>query len=99
MSSSHMKNSNRKIDESLQGRLRDYPCGYLLPFDFYPNCNRHLFARNDAYALAKDFWAVSREFNDSIRHLIESETLDKFTDHGHGRTKESTYTACESERQ
>jgi hypothetical protein len=55
---------------ALPERLDDYLDGYFLSFDFYPVCERHLYAKNDAYALLQDFWAVGNDLNSAVQTLI-----------------------------
>ena len=43
--------------------LRDYLDGYVQSFDFYPVCTRHVFARNDAYALVVDFETIAEDLS------------------------------------
>jgi hypothetical protein len=53
-------------------KFRAYLDGYFLSFDFYPTCERHLFIRNDAYALWSDFMRVASEVSESSAKLISS---------------------------
>ena len=52
--------------------LRDYLDGYFLASDFYPACTRHLFARNDAYALWNDFLKVAEDLSVATNSMVGS---------------------------
>ncbi|MGO9173458.1 MAG: hypothetical protein ACLP7P_16055 [Rhodomicrobium sp.] len=57
---------------SVREKFEAYLEGYLMSFDFYPVCERHLFARNDIGAILQDFWAISADVNRGVQDLIES---------------------------
>jgi len=58
-----------------QEKFEAYLEGYTMSFDFYPVCERHLFAKNDAYAIWRDFLMVSSEINRGVQELIDSPVL------------------------
>jgi hypothetical protein len=66
---------------SLKEKLDAYLDGYMMSFDMYPVCERHLFIRNDAYALLKDFFAVGEDVNKSLQKLLEA-SAEEFSDMG-----------------
>ena len=47
----------------------DYLDGYFNSFDFYPTCTRHVFQRNDAFALWQDFLLVAGDLATSADRL------------------------------
>jgi hypothetical protein len=47
----------------------------------YPICERHLFNRNDAYSLLKDFFAVGEDLNTELRKLLKAPDQE-FSDTG-----------------
>jgi hypothetical protein len=47
----------------------DYLDGYFNSFDFYPTCTRHVFQRNDAFALWQDFLLVADDLATSADRL------------------------------
>jgi hypothetical protein len=53
-------------------KLKDYLDGYFMSFDYYPICERHIFARNDAYALLTDFSRVAMDISNSTSKLVSS---------------------------
>ena len=55
---------------SIKDKLGAYLDGYMMSFDMYPVCERHLFIRNDAYALLRDFFAVGEDMNKAARRLL-----------------------------
>lgn len=57
--------SNRKARKLFS----DYLDGYFNSFDFYPTCSRHLFQRNDAFALWQDFLLVAGDLATSADQL------------------------------
>ncbi len=66
------KSSPAKDPSTWEERFRDYLDGYFLSFDFYPVCERHLFVKNDAYALLRDFWAIGVDLNKATKEFIAS---------------------------
>lgn len=66
------KNTKLSDDRSPAEKFWDYLDGYLFGFDLYPVCERHLFVKNDAYAILQDFWAVGAALNNSTQELIKS---------------------------
>lgn len=58
--------------EDLEDSFRDYLDGYFNSFDYYPVCTRHIFARNDAYALWSDFMKVADDLSHATGEMITS---------------------------
>jgi hypothetical protein len=50
----------------------DYLDEYFNSFDYYPVCSRHLFQKNDAYALWLDFLLVAGDVGTSANRLYEN---------------------------
>ncbi len=71
----------KREDLSLKEKLEAYLDGYMMSFDMYPVCERHLFARNDAHALLKDFFAVGQDVNKALQRLFETPDQE-FSDTG-----------------
>jgi len=72
-----MASSKRKHNPDLlkdpstwEQRLNDYLDGYFMSLDMHPVCERHLFIRNDAYALLHDFWSVANDMNKATRDFV-----------------------------
>jgi hypothetical protein len=63
---------------SPQRALSDYLDGYFNSFDFYPVCERHLFVRNDAFALWTDFMRIYDDLSQSTADLINH--TERFVD-------------------
>ena len=61
-----------KNKEDLADSFRNYLDGYFNSFDYYPVCTRHLFARNDAYALWSDFMKVTDDLSIATGEMITS---------------------------
>jgi hypothetical protein len=67
--------SNRKNEQhpdELENSFNDYLDGYFNSFDYYPVCTRHIFARNDAYALWTDFLKVAGDLSQASEVMISS---------------------------
>lgn len=58
--------------DELESSFHDYLDGYFNSFDYYPVCTRHLFARNDAYALWVDFMKVADDLSNATGEMITS---------------------------
>ncbi len=56
----------------LENALRDYLDGYFNSFDYYPVCTRHVFLRNDAFALWSDFMKVADDLSHATEEMIIS---------------------------
>jgi hypothetical protein len=56
----------------LGDRFHEFLDGYFNSFDYYPVCTRHVFARNDAYALWSDFLKVAGDVSQATEHLVIS---------------------------
>lgn len=68
---------------SIKEKLEAYLDGYMMSFDMYPVCERHLFVRNDAYALYKDFFAIADDMNNAAQKLLTAPDQE-FADTGMG---------------
>ena len=58
--------------EAISNALRDYLDGYFQSFDYYPVCTRHIYSRNDAYALWSDFLKVADDLSYSAGEMVSS---------------------------
>jgi hypothetical protein len=54
----------------LENRFKDYLDGYFHSFDYYPVCTRHVFARNDAFALWSDFMKIAGDVAQASEYLV-----------------------------
>lgn len=66
----HIEKLWKREDLSLKDKVHTYLDGYMMSFDMYPVCERHLFIQNDAYALLKDFFAVGEDMNRATQKLL-----------------------------
>ena len=53
-------------------QFQDFLDGYFNSFDYYPACTRHVFARNDAYALWSDFLKIAGDVSQATEQLVMS---------------------------
>lgn len=60
----------RKDPSKWEQQLNDYLDGYFMSLDIYPVCERHLFIKNDAYALLRDFWLVANDMNRAAHDFV-----------------------------
>ncbi len=72
-----------RIDLPLEDKLTAYLDGYMMAFDMYPVCERHLFVRNDAYALLRDFYAVGADVTEAFQKVLNASDQE-FADTGLG---------------
>lgn len=81
MSKAGNSNTNSKSPENRTPHeiFSDYLDGYLFGTDLYPICYKHLFAKNDAYALLKDFGAVGAALSKATQLYISSPHSDSAT--------------------
>jgi len=63
---------NSQNPDELESSFHDYLDGYFNSFDYYPVCTRHVFARNDAYALWIDFMKVAGDLSNATGEMITS---------------------------
>ena len=66
------KRKNSQHPDELESSFHDYLDGYFNSFDYYPVCTRHVFARNDAYALWADFMKVAGDLSNATGEMITS---------------------------
>ena len=62
-----------------------YLDGYFNAFDLYPVCERHMFAKNDVYALLRDFWAVGNDLTSATLRALVSPARELTVD---GRSRD-----------
>ena len=61
-----------KSPDEFSSASRDYLDGYFLSLDYYPVCTRHIFSRNDAFALWSDFLKISDDLSFAAGSMISS---------------------------
>ena len=59
-------------ERDVENQFQDYLDGYFNSFDYYPVCTRHVFAKNDAYALWSDFMKIAADTSRSSEALVLS---------------------------
>ena len=61
-----------KSPDEFSSASRDYLDGYFLSLDYYPVCTRHIFSRNDAFALWSDFLKISDDLSLAASSMIST---------------------------
>ena len=64
--------SRGKSQDDITSAFRDYLDGYFNSFDYHPTCTRHIFSRNDAFALWSDFLKISDDLSFAAGSMISS---------------------------
>lgn len=61
-----------KSPDEFSSAFRDYLDGYFFSLDYYPVCTRHIFSRNDVFALWSDFLEISDDLSLATSSMISS---------------------------
>jgi hypothetical protein len=73
----------KREDLSIRGKFDAYLEGYMMAFDPYPVCKRQLYAKNDLYALLRDFFVIGEDMNKAAQKLL-SASDSEFSEPGVG---------------